>query len=313
MYNQDIKERFLEHEKLSKSMHTGAIFSVFEKLSSAEEKIGKDIFQMSENEFVSAINELWYTEYGTIAVVVSDLRKYAQWCVSTGVFDTEPGYIVSTTPSDVDPTAAISRTFFRDEADFLATLSQLRDMSGGFSEVAMALLAWCGITAKEAYDLKDECVDLEAGVIRSNSGNILVSYIAPDIKEVLLQYRNTAEAPRSNGRSTYMVYRDNSADTFIRRFYTKNSAAKGTPVSYNQLTKALSNLTKQAESLGLSKQFTQLNLSRSGYLHRILELEQEGLDLSSYEGKRTVCDLARGTDIYAILWQYRYYKKAFNF
>lgn len=314
MYNEEIKERFLEEYAANGAAVTGRRAN-FNNLSIYEESIGKDLAEMDSSEASSAINSLEYYEYGSATTIFSFFKKYVNWCMENELFDGSPYGVLTLSSEVIDPSEVYKKVLFRDEDDLIKTLSSVVSFNDGNVEVVSILFGWLGVKLPKAICLKESQVDLENKRILNLDGSIMIPCFSDTIRDKLEVYSSTKSGLRMNGTTPYVVVRDNTWDTFIKQFCTQGSEKMGEPIDPDNVTTYISRLKRKFSSDGGTKEISISNAMRSGGLRRVYELEQSGVDVFSNKNKKLVEDVYCAPErkpYYKIIWMYKYYKKAFS-
>jgi integrase len=309
MYNAEVKERFL-------SEYTGngakSIKGRFELIEESERLLGKDIAEMSKSEAILSINKLDFIEMGSAESILSAIKCYVRWCIDNRIFDNAGEGFLQVLLSDIDPSASMARMFFRDEYDFLYSMRKIREFDELQNDVIALIFAWLGLSIEEALDLRDEDIDFEARKIYNRNGTAIVSGISDEFAEILHQYQRAKSAVRQNGTTTYEVIKDLSHDGFIKRVCSTNSDKLGTKIPPRQLVSAINKLNQKYAELGFNPRFSVQNANRCGGLYRLWTLEQSGFVIEDKKNSHIVEEVYGSKQYRKILWQYKYYKKAFN-
>lgn len=309
MYNAEIKERFLS--EISETT-ANSCRSMYDNTCGFEESFGKDLSCMSKGEFLSMLNNMEFYELMTLDGFLTAQRRYAKWCVSQGFVSPEQSGILKISTDDVDPSGAMSKMFFRDEQDFLYSMRKVADFEDLQNGVIALCLGWLGLTAREAVALRDGGVDLVSRTISDPSGTVIVNGFSDNIARIFELYRATKTATRQNGATPYPVIKDLSHDGFIRRVCSPNSARMGDPVSERQIITYVRKINMKYIDLGYSPRFSMENAQRCGGLYRLLQLENDGVEVLNKKNAGIV-EQVYGHGVYRkIAWQYKFYKKAFN-
>jgi len=300
MFNPEVKEQFLS--KYQGWARTGGYFDALEEVSE------KEIAEMSVADVQNTFRKLELFELASVDALLSLVRNYVEWCRDNKVFDNYCGGFLEVSTKDYDPTSHMARMFFRDEGDFLRSLRKVRMFDEGYPEVVAMALVWLGLGYSEICALKDNHVDLESRKIYANDGEVLVSGFSDDIHSLLVQFVKCNVA----SRSAYNVVKDKSLDVFLKRMCSPTSDKMGTPIRPRQLTNLVNKMNMQYEALDYPPRFSMLNVQRSGALYRLWVAEQNGLDVFSKENEQEVCQIYGSKKYRGVVWQYKYYKKAFN-
>lgn len=304
MYNSKVKESFIAGYSCCSNLRS--IAAHFESVEKSEEKIGKDIAEMSKSEAISTANSVPFFEMATAENFLSTMKSYAKWCASDGIFKmSSDGGIFSVTLSDIDPAIYIGKMFFKNESDFLDSLRSVRGFYDGYPDVVALAFAWLGLSYDEILGLKDSDVDTDLRKIHVNGEILEYSDL---INDVFTAFRSCNESIRGN----YSVIKDNSTDFFLKRMCSKGSKKFGTPIKKHQLADSISKVNTICCENGGKPVFTMINVLRSGAMSRILSAEKAGLAVFEKENCDQVERIARSGKYRNLIWQYKHYKKAFN-
>lgn len=306
MYNQEIKERYIE--VCSTSKFAELMERLFEKSSTCEDLLSKDVAEMSLEEAKNLLNTLDFYELATLESFVSGLKAYRKWCENERCFDELGNGFLKVQAKDAELSKNFSRMIFRDEADLMRSIRKVKELDDGWPEPVVAALLWIGVEAKDIISLKDKDVDLENRIVYGSNGAVLAKGFSDEIHNVL----NLFVKCNSGTRGTYTVIKDRSRDEFLKRFCAVNSPKMGKKLTYAQIAGAFDRMNTEYENKGYFPRFSVKNIFRSGALSRVFQLEQSGVDVFDKSNAELV-EVAYGFSKYrAIIWQYRCYKSAFN-
>lgn len=309
MYNQEVKDRFL-------SEYTGngskSVRGRFELLSDAEVLFAKDIAEMTVNEASAAVQRLELIELSSAESALSVIKCYVRWCLENGIFDNADGGFLKLSVSDIDPSRLMSKVLFRDERDFIYAMHKVRNFDELQNDVIALVLGWLGLSIDEALDLRDSDVDFESRKIYNRNGAVIVPWISDELIEILSVYQRTKSAIRQNGTTTYEVVKDLAHDGFIKRVCSASSDKLGTKIPARQIISAIEKMNRQYVSLGFASRFSMTNVQRCGGLHRLWQMEQNGVVIDDKRNARVVEEVCGSKQYRKILWQYKHYKAAFN-
>lgn len=300
MFNPEIKERFLNENANAKF--------ILSMCARYEESIGKDISQMNKHDVGLVLQSADLCELSTIEGMLSVGSAYTKWCKDNNLLPDISDGFMSIDVKDVDPSAVMAKMLFRDEEDFIRSMRKVREFDEGYPEVIGLVFVWLGLSYNDATTLKDSCVDLDTRVIYDNDGNVLVSGFSDGIHSIFEQFVKCM----NGNRGAYNVVKDRSLDVFLKRMCSPSSPKMGTPILPRQLTNAVNRMNFQYEELGYPPRLSMLNVKRSGSLYRLWLAEQNGLDVSNKNNREAVERVYGGKKYRNIIWQYKYYKKAFN-
>lgn len=305
MYNQEIKERFLsEYEggrKVSASTN-------FESIGKYEELCGKDFAEMSECEAIEALKYVRIKTYGTAFGVLSFVRNYVKWCRENSVFDNLNSSLVSLTVDDIDISDELKSMLFTSEDELIKAMRSVRPFDDGYYDVIVVLFGWLGIPQKQVTSIKIDHVNLSENFLVFEDTEIKFS---DSIRDILSLYAKTKTGTRVQADTVRIVYRDDSYDTFVRKFSAPKQLGK--KLTNSQVEDAVYLLNKAYVEQGNDPKFTSGSIMHSGGLRRVYDLEKQGIDVFSIKNKNAVLQAYRvKAKLYEILWLYKNYKKAFN-
>lgn len=312
MYNEEIKNRFIEEHYPSSRKGPR---SAFNRLERFESSIGKDAAEMTRAEAIVALSEIPFSNKSSIASFKSILKKYVVWCRDNAIFVEIPGGIEGLEPTQRDIRETVNELYFRDEADFLHSLKKVCQMyfvDGKISPL-IAVLTWLGLKKSEIIAIEDSDVDLHKRIIHNQFGDVVAEGYSDEIAEILYLYDRCNVAERSNKNGPYLVYKDRSRSIFVKKYQAVNSESVGETISEKNVTQAFQDLNTVYLSLGYGRRFTHSNVHLSGCLYRLYKLEESGLDVFDESNADVVCSVFRNSINYKnILWRYNAYKNAFN-
>lgn len=311
MYNREVKERFLS-EYSSKGYNMKYVGARFEAIGESERLLSKDIAEMSKTEAISVANQLEFLEMGSTEGFLSVVKSYVRWCENNAVFEHIADGFLQISLNDIDPSAFMSKVFFRDEQDFLYAIRKVREFDELQNDVIALIFGWLGLSMDEALDIRDEDIDFETRKIYDRSGVVLVPWISDAFTEILQQYQRAKSAIRQNGTTNYEVIKDLSYDGFIKRVCSANSDKLGTKLPARQVASAIEKMNRQYVALGFASRLSMRNAQRCGGLHRLWIMEQSGFVVDDKKNASTVEEVYGSSKYRKILWQYKHYKRAFN-
>lgn len=305
MYNPEIKERFLTEYEGNRKI--GAR-SNFEAIGIYEELCGKDLAEMQIYEAVEALKYIHIKTYGTAFGILSFVRSYVKWCAANSVFHNLNTGLSSLTVDDIDISDELKEMLFTSENELISAMRSVRLFDDGYYDIVVALFLWLGIPQKQITSIKINDVNLTDNII--TFGDLTIPF-SDSVKDVLSIYAKTKTGTRIKADGVRTVYRDDSFDTFVRKFCPIKQL--GRKLTDSQIDDALYMLNKAYVDYGNSPRFTGGSLMQSGALRRVYELEQRGIDVFSIKNKNAVVQAYRvNAKLYSILWLYKNYKRAFN-
>lgn len=304
MYNQEIKERFFAASSQNESKRR-----YLEQLSSAEESAGLDVCQMTRAQAIEAIRISGGYDLSTFNNLVSCSKAYAKWCYNNGIYPESPYGIMGVSPSDINPEECIREYIFKSEESLIEVLSRYAQIYDGYVEVIACIFAWLGID--DPLSIRDADVFIEGRKIIRN-GTVIVDGFSDFVCDFLSRYKALKSSTRDNGTTTYVVIKDRSHDTFIKRFCPPTSPKLGKKMDIRVIQSAMYELNNKYVLDGGKPIITYRNIMKSGSLSRLYKAEQSGLQVFDKANKDIVEGFFYRSDYRSIVWLYKHYKIAFN-
>lgn len=276
MYNQDIKERYLE--TLS-TLHYNNVAGIFNLSAEFEFAAQKDIAEFDPSQIGCFFESYGFSEPDTIRTKLGNVASYADWYVNnSGGAHTIRDYDIFSFPY-----AKFFDTALCKSPEHLCSLiDQVYDVDSGQPAMAALMFAWLGIDLSQAVTFKHEQVDTRNGKIYDATGSIIVHHMPEIIRERLDIYSKTHSAIRVQNQ-TFTVYAEDIG-YFLKRMKTLNSEKKAGPFSPKQIMSLMTTMRNlYAEQFG-KETATVLNYSnvqRSGNFYRLHELAKSGVDIRS--------------------------------
>ena len=310
MYNQEIKERFLKSYTAGGKERSGCR-AMFESLCDYEETHGKDLSEMAVDEIIDALKSVTIGAYKTAADIQSRIKAYVRWCAQNCQEIKANQNLLDIDIDDIDASEYFKKTIFRNEDDLIFELESVRRFDEGFTEGIVLLLAWIGVEQKDVLSIKKHDVDLNNRTITMNSHNKVLCF-SERIADVLKIYERTKEGSRSAGGSSRPVFRDDSFNTYVRKYCPRGKLGE-TPLTPSGLRNSVGIINQLYVAKGKESRLWNGNVIASGALYRVRQLEESGVDVFSAKNKMAVIDaFGVSTKLYEIHWMYKNYKKAFN-
>lgn len=307
VYNAEIKQRFFD---ANPTVHKKEW--VFASAQDYEQKCKKDLAEFNYSEAMDFLNSLGMEEAATAANTLTTIRRYIVWCEKNGALSVSHSGFLSVKADDIDFTESLKRVLFKDEEDLVDSIQSVRSLDEGYADVPVLILGWVGLTREEIAALRDKDVDLSNRIVYGSDGSILAAGLSDLVVDVLRRYRDCLVSERENNKCFYEVVKDLSVDSFIKRMVPKKSKKNGTEYSKLQITSQIDKLAKKYEDKGYPRRHTFTNVWRSGRFHKLWEIEQSGVDVTSRENRPVVESVMRNKkNYYNSIKMYGCYKKAF--
>lgn len=313
MYNQEIKERFIEEREMSESSNRSTR-GMFSRLEIGEAYLQKDIAEMNKDEAWKVLAQL---NSGFTNSYIYDLRvmlnAYIVWCIDNAVFPVVRDGIMQVLRAESGGTIQDTKKYIRDENELISSLRQIFIIQDGFIEPVICVLAWLGVTKDTMLLMTDDSVDLEKRFIMNEYGEIIIDGFSDLIYEILEAYIFCQEGYRSNNNGGYTVYKDNSTGMFLKKFCVKTSKRMGEKYTRGQISTLLTAIRDHQNSGNVALKLSYENIRRSGMCYKLYQLEQSGFDPFLPENAEEVARLFGSYGVVStVLKHYRTYKKAFN-
>lgn len=317
MYNPEIKQRFMdENETVLPKRRLGKISLILSLLEVFEEKFSKDVAEFSFAEAKEAMENCGYVEFSTVTDLSENVKKYIDWCYSTGIFPKLDDGFLRLRADDLDLTDVIRAVYFKDEADFVSSLSSAVVRAGftlddGYVQPPILALAWLGLSNDEIATLQNNQVDFENRCIMLDSKPEIT--ITDGVFDILLRYARCNESTRHFIR----VFKDRSVSTFIKRILPENSKFFGQSFTRAQLTAPLTRFVESLDDDLSPQRFMISSIRRSGRYYSLWDFERTtGLDPIATENKSVInrifgYDESYHSSYYDIKRMYTFYRKAF--
>lgn len=310
MYNQEIKERFCRTYVAAGKERTGCR-SMFDTIGVYEESLGKDLAEMTKDEVICATRLMVVGAYKTAVSIQSKIKDYVKWCTQNQVFTNVNLDLIGFKIDDVDASAYLAKTIFKDEDELIRELQTVRRFDEGFTEGIILILAWLGIEQKDVLSIKTHDVDLARREINYRKYDKTIVF-SEKICDVLRIYEKTKEGSRPAGGSSRPVYRDDSFNTYVRKYCPRGQLGVK-PLEATNLRKMVNDVNKLYTAQGKESRLWNGNIIASGALYRLKNLEDNGVDVFSTKNRVDVVQaFAIDADMYEISWLYKSYKRAFN-
>lgn len=308
MYNQEIKERFLEESSKNIRYSTEG----FRKVEEAEIKAGKDIAEMTKEESLATLKSMGIIEDSSLRSFLSTFKNYAKWCQDNHVFESTPGGFMVLKSSEIDLSDGIRNTLLQSDLDLLTTLQLVREFNEGYPEPPALCLAWLGLKAKEIIALTDDDVDMERQTITVDS-QVVVTGFPNAIAQVLQQYIDCKVSERDHRTGWRQVIKDYSTGMFLKKMLPRGSKEFGKPYGYSQITAAVSKLNAKLIDDGNPGRLKFDNVWNSGRYYKLWETEQSGVDVTKPANRPIVEEILHSSkSYYNAIRMYKAYKKAFG-
>jgi integrase len=169
MYNEDQKKEYLSY--IGDDDFAITIQNYFKRIAEMEEYLGKDIADMNVNEAISALLTLNIRSVNYRSHVISCLRGYAEWVISTGR-GTQDNQLNSIRVEHLSSEKAIRMQMLKDPNQLNEILRKVFPMDYNFPRRAerdslILNLLYLGMTPEELQLLKKKDIQVEEMIIKS--------------------------------------------------------------------------------------------------------------------------------------------------
>lgn len=208
LYNQQLKEEYFNDvSDMSKKM----LIKRFESFGDNIESIyGKDLNELTKEEFRIGLSNMNYKSYTTLRNEISQISKYIDWCIlNLKIFNTS-NPLINFNAYSVNIDKTVKLYYIKDE-DTLLNIIHSSDCDIFEVEPSIACLKWLGLS-------NDQIINLEILDVDFLNNTVLGLSVTDKIMEVLKSHFETKCYKRS--KVIYSKhYRDNK---FLCRFHCEN-------------------------------------------------------------------------------------------
>lgn len=192
----DRKNEFLDELPLS-TIVSRQFRSIFDDFAEYEGELGKDISDMTKQEFVVGVQRLGLYNRESIRNILLKMLRYFKWCREKGYSGQE--YDISV--SDIDIADAIQEKLYPDPDALFKAVSKRCILNDAMLTPVCVCLTWMGFSPKEMADIKNEDYD-------PASNTILGRKIPEAFRNEFLSYSRAEEVSREcgNGYVTMYIY-----------------------------------------------------------------------------------------------------------
>jgi integrase len=192
---------------------------ILDKISAHESKTNKSILEFSKDDFTKLLERCVLHARNTFSSRKRFLYGFLNWLIINNYqIDRANASLKGITYEDINQDRTIEREFYRDYKSFLYTIEWAKDVITSNSEaseeaydlpIALLYLAWEGIEADEAIQIKKEYVDLDSGIWLP----ISKKYIRPECETLqhlvffkeAQQYMINGKASKTYCKSEYLL------------------------------------------------------------------------------------------------------------
>ena len=212
MFNENIKQKFIQYKDETVILWSSTLKALFNRTEPFEEKLNKDVCNFTVSEITNMFKTLDYYSYNSLAMDVSRLSQYTNWCMTKGLSIDNQNHFMEITPkttaSLINKKITEMRVVSRD--DVLEWCMEIPNPSDQF--ILLGLFE--GINGKQHTDYIDLTIhdfDFEKHTVnlpgrgRINISGLLCEF-AIDANDTLNYYSlNTSETASGRKWSTELV------------------------------------------------------------------------------------------------------------
>lgn len=266
MYNQDIKERFLDYAKDHKKADRQKL--LFEQLAPYEEKLNKDLGEMSKQELIGAFQFLGGS-YSTMNGRLPFVRRYLKW-YSEFVCPV-PYHVSNLTWKDIDLTEQFKQEHIRGLSQIVTDWQEYPPESGDYIQPYF-VFAWYGLAPKQFLAIKSSDI-IDQGdkfVVRvGDTETVIDDEVAVSILRDYAHYTND-----SSGNHNW--YRPDT-DLFFYKKISDTSPKVKTTITSLDISSRIGWL-KQNGYKRLARMYDYTSIRNAGLYNRVIALEDSGAD-----------------------------------
>lgn len=187
MDNLNFRALYIRDRAISHKLNEEELNTMFEKLAICEERCGKRIEDSkTRDDFMQLFSNMNISSINTFLYVKSRLKSYLKWLLANKLAEPNIQAISDIRYSDVSLTRAFESRFFKDfhslqrSIDDAIYIADRIDEYSFATQIVAIYLAWYGVTAEEAVEIKkadvgEDFIKVGDRIIRPNS--IAMSYI----------------------------------------------------------------------------------------------------------------------------------------
>lgn len=273
LYNERLKVSFLK--TLDKDSVLKLVRNMFLAIESFEAEFRKDVSKFNSDELNAAIPSISGVRNQSVAVILSYLRKYVQWCADNGEEVCEDIF-----QYEVDTSDKARQSFVKSPEHLLSILnfvfSSADDNTVEYIYRAYLWLAYIGLTENEAAHVMDYDVDLVHRFIRLGDDEL------PIYQEAVHDIRFACEAKSFLDCKNYQkrVIDRAYGHEILRTKVSKKTVEEALKTTFRQtVSRQLSNAVKRADDsadkpdpLSLSLSYNRVFLSGLFYTEYMYEI-----------------------------------------
>lgn len=264
MYHEAMKQQFLSGYKGNTLRYNQ---SLLEKLKAGEAAIGKDIGEMTKEEWSRAIQCTGAYQYASVARYVTVLKSYAKW-YSDHVRQLLNAQIDGFSSEDVDITENMRRAIPYPLEPLLAAMEEY-PAKEGFLQQPVACLAYLGLDRSQMQALKKDAVKLRKNTVIIKLQDRQITSEQDAIFRVFKEYSKVD--PEKQYVRHHIAMQQQDLGYYLKRMHTVRSKLKDRPLSVAEISRSL---TWFAEQHPAYREVSISLLNLAGGLCRLWEAEQ---------------------------------------
>jgi len=268
MYNEETKEKYLSAKEADnhKGRNRQTIF--FNKIAPYEERLGKDLGQMTKEEIISGLQFIGGS-YSTIQVQSVFARQYLLW------YDEAVAPVRRSTTEfswdDVDLTETYRRDYIRDIAQIGEDWSQCDPNNGDYIQPYLVLI-WYGFSPKDFLKLKKTEVEIGKAQVTLTFDGVLYTIDDQVVAQTLRDYNAFTEYQAENSKVTW--HKPDTELFFYNKVSKDSVKVKKTVTSIDASSRL--QWYKKHSIYGSTRSYDYASVRLSGLYHRVIELQEQG-------------------------------------
>lgn len=271
MFNEELKSRFISEKYLDENSQVW-VKGLFDRTEPFEEKCGKDLCALSDEEFVEAFNGITGIRNSGREIILRMLRNYVSWCIDNDVPNTRPELLeVDGGISDKIKAQTVGNpTHLQRWLDFIFVPE--KDETLDNVNRAYCWLAYSGIRENEAFEVQDSDVDFENMVIHLHGKEY------PIYREGIPALRNCkthASFIYDNPRYEKPIYKDRLPGHDLLR--ACRGGANNIMSMRTMMNRRIRIAMKKCEDETVKIRLTYFRIWMSGLFYRMYEAERAGM------------------------------------
>lgn len=282
MFNQDIKERYLETLSPATSASMRILFATAEKFEVTK---NLDVACFDSDDLGRLLGSFGFSEPETVRSRKALFVSYADWYCQEQYGETHSlrEYDVFSFPYK----ETFASTLILEPDDLIRKITQVYPLDSAQPVIPALCFAWMGIDSAIALSLEASKVDTKQGKIYVSDDPQNAMIMPTCFREALDIYARTDKADRVQGQ-IFTVYAHTNGQ-FIKKMLSKQSKKGGEPYTTKSMSSLLTDLRSRYREIDPNDEsFSYTNVMRSGHFYRLHQLAKSGVDVHNIRNKELV-------------------------